>query len=194
MRPSVSTLSAGAFLLALFVPSVSAQDCAPALYRDPESGGCQSCPDGFTAPVGSTSIDRCDLTYCQAGQQPSFNIATGKTDGPCVSCPLPDQYSYPGFPKCLSCEAGFVPNAEKSYCDFCPASTYADGGVCVDCPGGASSPVASTSISQCLIADCPAGQGQSIGSTVCAPCQLDSYSLGGTGGCQQCGRGSEANP
>ena len=193
MRASASTISVGAFLLALLVPSVRAQDCAPALYRDLESGGCQYCPDGFTAPVGSTSIDQCDLPYCEAGQQPSYNSITGKNDGPCVSCPLPGQYSYAGFPECLSCQAGFIPNADKSYCDYCPESTYEEGGICVDCPGGAASQIGSTSVSQCQIAQCPPGQGQYIGSTECAPCQLDSFSPGGTGGCQQCGRGSEAN-
>ena len=131
---------------------------------------CTACSVGSTSAVGSTSVGDC--TVCPIGSYIN-------SSGSCVVCPLGTIDPLDGLTSCTSC----------------PANTYNSNNItsslaiCVDCSVGSTSPVGSTSASDCTVCPsgsyvngsgtcvvCPAGTyGLSASSTSCSSCPADTY-------------------
>jgi hypothetical protein len=170
---------------------------------------------GTPKTTGSTSLDYCIASPCDVG----FGLACGSST--CFSFrdtySTSDRYRLISYPNgtvaelkplpayCISFVLGFVPNADYSACENCPANTYqADvaSTSCTACPEGTFSTRASTfkescepmtdSFGQCSNRGCiytPASDGLNAGSASCPPgtwvmrLRVDHRDEHGIGGC-----------
>ena len=147
---------------------------------------CQPCPAGSTT---FSYYDSVCTAVCNPGQ-----YINGST---CASCPISPGASAMTSPGGLSSQAqctisSCLPGFYKSgnNCVEAPIGYYSPGGTSalLACPGDSTSPIRSSSISQCAVSSCPSGKFISNGQ--CSSCGAGTYSAGGTATvCRSCAAG-----
>ena len=134
-------------------------------------GECLPCDDAATSPVAAKILTQCS---CNAGY-------TGRDGGACRPCPT-----------------GYYKDAiGSSACAPCPQGTYqsdqaaASLALCLSCPSGKSSPVASNTTDDCV---CFAGYYRLSGKLDCVPCVPGTFKEDiGDFNCTMCDNGKYSN-
>jgi len=178
--------------------AASGATCAPSCSF---SGGCSITDHGCHSPCASCTSGPaiCECQTACAGTPPNCPAATGgaiETDNAMCDCGCTQhashgiysvrcteakrclyQYPYNVTTGCATCVPGYY--LSGSACAACAPGSYCSGGLAdaLPCPTGASSPLASSVISQCY---CPPGWTGNNGTT-CSECSASHYCPGATG-------------
>jgi len=119
--------------------------CSPGWFAD--DCYCKQCPPGsFKDTVAAAAC-----TGCDAGK---YSNETGMTvQSACLACPVGKYQNETGASSCLICRAGtYSSSASASACRVCDVRTYQDAAgasACNSCPHGSTSPIGSSSPTDC---------------------------------------------
>ena len=114
------------------------------------------------------------------------NVWDASTQTCVETCPATFPFTRNNF--CTTCTTGYLSGG--ACVTNCPASTYGSKGTCVQCPGIQTSPVGSTSITQCI---CPANSYGDAGNGVCTSCPENTISTAGSTSSSACTFSCPAN-
>ena len=189
--------------------SISCQECpiGYAQFNDGQSF-CSICPvESQTLTTGQTICQECPTTPpCCVGYEDDGGVCKGCSYGKyhdisqqkCESCPNGYFSTYLGTivdvevaTDCFPCESGhyieMIDGRDK--CQPCPAGTYEENGLCIDCSAGRFQPSLSVNDSS-LCLECAPGTYSLAGQSDCLPCDPGTFEeTSGSSSCLDCPAG-----
>eukprot|EP00948_MAST-09A_sp_MAST-9A-sp1_P003775 g3775.t1 len=179
-------------------PECSGQ-CPVGRYSEGGLSECIECPSGKLAPIGSTSVDKCQH-LCQQGY---WMNETNSND--CVPCPTGKYYDSVGITdpdQCKGCLPGtYNDNEGQAFCRSCPPAKFqsqANASACLKCVIGKIAPPQSSTCTFCELGQepkpgqdgcqaCEAGYYRSHYNNVsCLECPAGKFATKGSFTCQTC--------
>jgi hypothetical protein len=131
------------------------------------------CSAGYTKSSSDECVACATGTYKEITGNEACTICPGNSSSPTGNPACSCKPGFQGFPACDVCEIGYF------------TSMFNNTVYCLQCPGGKTSSMNSTSTADCA---CPPGTEESA--NVCTPCPLATYEVGGI--CTPCGVQSNA--
>ena len=168
-------------------------DCATGKYDLGVS--CVDCPEGFVSLLGATNCSTCSpgrasqgsISECRECPSGWSQSSSGRIE--CSQC-LPGKYAgNKGATSCIKCQPGKQTDTARLNCQDCTAGKYDVGtALCLECPAGYVSSLASTECKPCA-----AGRASEGSSTECTICPVGTSQFDeGRATCSQCPEGSVA--